>query len=334
MKKRYKYISLFIILILLFLSMLLLSLVIGNASISLSDIFPVISGDKSSRDYMILVKIRLPRVIMAAILGGALSISGYLLQTFFENPIAGPFVLGISSGSKLMVALCLIISLKYFPGISSLSLIGASFTGAIISTLFLLLIARRVKDNASLLVAGIMTGYIASACTEFILNFADDSNIVNLHGWSLGSFSGTEWRDVRIAFIIAAAALILTFIFAKPIGAFELGENYARSMGVNVLFFRVVIILLSSILSALVTAFAGPISFVGIAVPFLTKNMFNSSKTVLILPAIFLMGSVFVMVCDLIARSAFSPTELSISTVTGIIGAPIVVFMLLRRREG
>ncbi|MBQ9550689.1 MAG: iron ABC transporter permease [Lachnospiraceae bacterium] len=325
----------FLFLFLLFLTVIIININAGQVGIPFLRILSLIAGEnRDSKEYMILMMIRLPRIFMAALLGGALALSGYLLQTFFNNPIAGPFVLGISSGAKLMVSIALILSLRFFSGLSSCALIAASFAGSLISTGFILLISRKVRDNSTLLIAGIMIGYVASSVTDFILNFADDSNIVSLHGWSLGSFSGTGWNDVLTALFIVTAGFFLTLLFSKPIGAFLLGENYARSLGVNVPLFRILIILLSSMLSALVTAFAGPISFVGVAVPFLTKRAFNTSRTIIVIPGIFLSGAVFVMLCDLIARTAFSPTELSISTVTGILGAPVVILMLLTRKRG
>lgn len=187
---------------------------------------------------------------------------------------------------------------------------------------------------ATLLVAGIMIGYICSAVTDFVVTFADDSDIVNLHGWSQGSFSGMSWSNVYISFVVIGITLLLTFLLSKPIGAYQLGEAYAQSMGVNIRFFRVALILLSSILSATVTAFAGPISFVGIAVPFLMKRSFNTSRPLIIIPGTFLGGAVFCMMCDLIARMAFAPLELNISTVTSIFGAPVVIFMMLRKKRG
>lgn len=158
---------------------------------------------------------------------------------------------------------------------------------------------------ATLLVAGIMIGYICSAVTDFVVTFADDSDIVNLHGWSQGSFSGMSWSNVYISCVVVGITLILTFLLSKPIGAYQLGEAYAQSMGVNIKFFRVALILLSSILSATVTAFAGPISFVGIAVPFLMKRSFGTSRPLINIPGTFLGGAVFCMMCDLIARMAF-----------------------------
>lgn len=271
---------------------------------------------------------------MAAILGGGLSLSGFLLQTFFENPIAGPFILGISSGAKMMVALTMIYFLERFQTVSSYTLIIAAFIGSLLSIGFILIFSRRINHMATLLVAGIMIGYICSAITDFIVTFAEDSDIVNLHGWSQGSFSGMSWSNVYVAAIVIGITVCLTFLLSKPIGAYQLGESYAQSMGVNVKAFRVALILLSSILSACVTAFAGPISFVGIAVPFLVKHALNTSRPLVVIPGTFLGGAVFCMVCDLIARMAFAPLELNISTVTSIFGAPIVIFMMLTRKRG
>ena len=290
--------------------------------------------DGDAVEYSIIWKIRLPRILMAAILGGALSLSGFLLQTFFSNPIAGPFVLGISSGAKMVVALAMIIFLKHIGHFSSGVLVLAAFIGSLLSTGFILLMSRKIQHMASLLVGGIMIGYICSAITDFVVTFADDSDIVNLHGWSLGSFSGSSWSNIRVAAVIVAVAAVWTFLLSKPIGAYQLGEHYAQSMGVNIQLFRILIILLSSILSACVTAFAGPISFVGIAVPFLTRKAFGTSKPIVIIPGTFFAGAVFCMSCDLIARMALAPVELNISTVTSIVGAPIVIYMMVKREKG
>lgn len=283
----------------------------------------------AATEYNIIWKIRLPRILMAALLGGALSLSGFLLQTFFSNPIAGPFVLGISSGAKMVVALTMIVYLKYIGRFSSYTLILAAFIGSLISTGFILLMSKKVQHMASLLVGGIMIGYICSAITDFVVTFADDSDIVNLHGWSQGSFSGMSWSNIRVAAVVVGLAVLFTFFLSKPISAYQLGEAYAQSMGVNIKTFRVILILLSSILSACVTAFAGPISFVGIAVPFLARKAFGTSKPIVVIPGTFFMGAVFCMICDLIARMALAPVELNISTVTSILGAPIVIYMMI-----
>ena len=177
-----------------------------------------------------------------------------------------------------------------------------------------------------------MIGYICSAITDFVVTFADDSDIVNLHGWSQGSFSGMSWGNIKVAVVVVGIAAVCTFLLSKPISAYQLGEAYAQSMGVNIKVFRVVIILLSSILSACVTAFAGPISFVGIAVPHLMKRLFGTAEPMLMIPACFLGGGAFCLMCDLIARTAFAPTEVSISSVTAVFGAPVVIYMMLHRK--
>lgn len=311
-----------------------LNINIGSVPISVGEIICILlhkQGDPTLVN--IIWKIRLPRILMAALLGGALSLSGFLLQTFFANPIAGPFVLGISSGAKMVVALSMIYFIGTFGAVSSWTLIIAAFVGSLLSVGFILILSRRLKGMATLLVAGIMIGYICSAITDFVVTFAEDSDIVNLHGWSLGSFSGMSWDNVTTAAILVGVTTLAVFLLSKPIGAYQLGEAYAQSMGVNIRVFRVALILLSSLLSACVTAFAGPISFVGIAVPYLVKRLLNTSKPIVVIPAVFLGGAVFCMGCDLIARTAFAPTELNISTVTSVFGAPVVIGMMLRRNK-
>ena len=311
-----------------------LNINIGSVPISVGEIIGILlhkQGDPTLVN--IIWKIRLPRILMAALLGGALSLSGFLLQTFFANPIAGPFVLGISSGAKMVVALSMIYFIGAFGAVSSWTLIIAAFVGSLLSVGFILIMSRRLKGMATLLVAGIMIGYICSAITDFVVTFAEDSDIVTLHGWSLGSFSGMSWDNVTTAAILVGVTTLAVFLLSKPIGAYQLGEAYAQSMGVNIRVFRVALILLSSLLSACVTAFAGPISFVGIAVPYLVKRLLNTSKPIVVIPAVFLGGAVFCMGCDLIARTAFAPTELNISTVTSVFGAPVVIGMMLRRNK-
>ena len=288
---------------------------------------------RAGENAAVVWEIRLPRIAAAALLGGALSVSGFLLQTFFANPIAGPFVLGVSSGAKLTVALTMIGMLSCGRVVGSAAMIAAAFAGAMLSMGFVLLIAQRVRQMGLLVVSGVMIGYICSAVTDFVVTFAEDSNIVNLHNWSMGSFSGISWDDIRVMTPVVAAALVCVFLLSKPIGAYQLGEGYARSMGVNVRRFRVALILLSSVLSACVAAFAGPISFVGIAVPHLAKSLFGTAKPIVMIPACFLGGGVFCLFCDLIARTVFAPTELSISTVTALFGAPIVIYIMVKRKR-
>lgn len=290
-------------------------------------------GSVRQPDGAIVWRLRAPRMLAAAVLGGGLSLSGFLLQTFFANPIAGPFVLGISSGAKLAVSLMMIFLLKRGLVSSSAAMIGAAFLGAMLSMGFILLISRRVRRMSLLVVCGVMLGYICSAITDFVVTFAEDSNIVNLHNWSMGSFSGIYWDSVGVIALVTGAALLLAFLLSKPIGAYQLGEVYARSMGVDIRLFRAALILLSSLLSACVTAFAGPVSFVGIAVPHLVKRLFGTAKPLLMIPACFLGGGVFCLLSDLIARTAFAPREMSISSVTALLGVPVVIVMLAGRRR-
>lgn len=335
LRRRSRYFAVFVVLAAAFCVVTILNINTGNVDISVPEILKILArrgGEGTEAN--IIWKIRLPRVLMAAILGGALSLSGFLLQTFFANPIAGPFVLGISSGAKMMVALVMIFFLERYSFVSSYTLIIAAFAGALISTGFILLLSKKMHHMATLLVGGIMIGYICSAITDFIVTFAEDSDIVNLHGWSQGSFSGMNWSNVEVALIVVGVTVVLTVLLSKPIGAYQLGEAYAQSMGVNIRFFRVALILLSSILSACVTAFAGPISFVGIAVPYLVKHALKTSKPLVVIPGTFIGGAVFCMICDLIARMAFAPMELNISTVTSIFGAPVVIYMMVRGQRG
>ena len=334
LRRRTRYACVFVLLAAALCAIVVLNINVGSVPIPVREIAEILfrrQGDPTAMS--IIWKIRLPRIAMAALLGGALSLSGFLLQTFFANPIAGPFVLGISSGAKMVVALTMIWFLKAFRAVSSWTMIAAAFIGSLLSVGFILLMSRRLKQMAVLLVAGIMIGYICSAVTDFVITFAEDSDIVNLHGWSQGSFSGMSWDNVTVATAIVAVTSALVFLMSKPIGAYQLGEAYAQSMGVNIRVFRVALILLSSVLSACVTAFAGPISFVGIAVPHLVKRFLNTSKPIVVIPATFLGGAVFCMACDLIARTAFAPTELNISTVTSVFGAPVVIGMMLRRHK-
>ncbi|MDY3730465.1 MAG: iron ABC transporter permease [Candidatus Choladocola sp.] len=306
----------------------------GSVNLSAKEILQILfQKGTDDTSYNIVWQIRLPRILAAVILGGALSVSGFLLQTFFGNPIAGPYVLGISSGSKLVVSLVMVFLLGRSIIISAAGMIVAAFVGAMISMGFVLLVSRKVERMSMLVVSGVMIGYICSAITDFVVTFADDSNIVNLHNWSLGSFSGMTWNNVAVMGVVVGIAVLITFFMSKPIGAYQLGEVYAQNLGVNIKVFRILLILISSVLSACVTAFAGPISFVGIAVPHLAKSLLKTAKPILVIPACFLGGAVFCLFCDLIARTVFAPTELSISSVTAIFGAPIVIYVMIRRQK-
>lgn len=318
-----RYSIVFLLLGLGVLGFVVMNVCIGTVKISFSDI-------KNSR---ILWDIRMPRTMAAMILGGALALSGYLLQTFFHNPIAGPFILGVSSGAKMMVALVMVFLMGKAIHVNSATLIIAAFIGAMISMGFVLLMSRKINHMSMLIISGVMIGYICSAITELIITFANDSEIVNLHNWSRGSFSGMTWEHVFVMAQVTAITFFIIFILAKPLSAYQLGEVYAQNMGVPTHLLRVAMVILSSILSACIVAFAGPISFVGVAVPHLVKSLLGTTKPILMIPACFLGGSVFCLFCDLLARTLIPPTELSISTVTAVFGAPVVLVIMIRRKK-
>ena len=317
----------------LLLVLIIMNMLMGSSSMTAGDAFRILfSHDTVSRYGRIVWDIRMPRIIAAALLGGALAVSGFLLQTFFSNPIAGPYILGISSGAKLVVACAMVYALTHGIMLHSFVMIIAAFIGSLAVTAVILLISGKVRSMSVLIVCGVMVGYICSAVTEFLITFADDSNIVNLHNWSMGSFSAVSWENIRVIAPVVAITVILSFLLSKPMNAFQMGEHYAVSVGVNIRAFRTGLIMLSSILSATVTAFAGPISFVGIAAPHLIGSITDTSRPIVMIPQCFLGGSVFCLLCDLLARNLFAPTEMSISSMTAVFGAPVVIAMLIGRK--
>ena len=324
----------FLLLIMLLLLSLIWSICSGSVSVPIMEFLQELREPKlRGMAWTIIWEIRLPRALAALILGGALALSGYLLQTFFHNPIAGPFVLGISSGSKLLVALVMVGFLDWNITINSGMLVAAAFAGALLSMLFVLLVARKMEQMAMLIVGGVMIGYICSAITDFVVTFASDADIVNLHNWSRGSFSGMTWENVAVMAGVTFVSAAAVFLLSKPIGAYQMGETYAKSMGVNVAHLRFFMVILSSILSGCVAAFAGPVSFVGIAVPHLIRWLFADTRPLVLIPGCFLGGSVFCLFSDWLARTVFAPTELSISTVTAVFGAPVVIFVMMRKHR-
>ena len=333
MKKK-RYFAAFVVLFVLLLLFLVMNLCIGSVNIPFSEIPKILQGIGTDETYTeIVTQVRAPRAFAAVILGGALALSGYLLQTFFHNPIATPFTLGVSSGAKLIVALVMVASLQFSVQLGSWLMILAAFAGSMLCMGFVILMSKVINQMAMLIVSGVMIGYICSAVTDFVVTFADDADIVNLHNWSLGSFSGINWDNVKVMAIVVLITMFFEFLLSKPISAYQMGEAYAQNMGLNVSHFRIVLVILSSILSACVTAFAGPVSFVGIAVPHLVKGLFGTTQPILMIPACFLGGASFCLFCDLLARTVFTPTELSISTVTAILGAPVVIYIMLRRKR-
>ena len=324
----------FILILILLFALFAANILMGSVKVSVHEAVDIILGHSNDALNINIIKnIRMPRALSAMILGGGLALSGYLLQTFFSNPIVGPFVLGISSGAKLTVALAMIFLLSRGINISGAGMVLSAFIGAMLAMGFVLIISVRVKNMSILVVCGIMTGYICSAITDLVVTFADDSNIVNLHNWSMGSLSGMNWQDVRIMTVMIMTCLVIAFFMSKPIGAYRLGEAYAVNMGVNITLLRVMLIIVSSLLAACVTAFAGPISFVGIAVPHLIGSITKTSKPIIMIPGVFLGGAIVTLFCDAIARTLFAPTEVSISSVTAVLLVPVVIMIMIKRKD-
>lgn len=318
----------YVVLALLLIVACMLCVFIGTANVDFKEMFSIGSVSNS-----IVFSIRIPRMLAAVFAGGALAVSGYCLQTFFHNPIAGPYLLGISSGAKLSVALVLVALAGKISVMNSFSMVLVSFIGAMLAMGFVLIISRHVASMSMLLVCGVMIGYICTAICDLVVTFANDSDIVNLHNWSRGSLSGIIMSQAVTMGVVVIIATIFVFFLSKPMSAFLVSENYAKSVGVNVKLFRILLVVLSSLLSATVTAFAGPVSFVGIAVPHLIRKTLKTAKPASLIPACFLGGAFFTCICDLISRMIFAPTELSISTVTAIFGSPVVIYMLINRNR-
>lgn len=289
-------------------------------------------GEDLSTAGAVIWQIRLPRALFAAVAGASLGVAGFLLQTLFDNPIASPYILGVSSGARLAVASAMVAAAGAGGVLLSWQLVGAAFAGALATMALVLAVARRMSSMPLLIVAGVMIGYLCSAGTDMLVAFADDQSIVNLHNWGLGSFSGTGWSDLATVAAVACPGMLAALAMVKPAGAFQLGEGYAASVGVNVSAFRVALIGVASLLAAAVTAFAGPVSFVGVAVPHIARMALRSGRPARVVPACIFGGAAFCLLSDLVARVAFAPVELNLSAVTAVFGAPIVIWLLLRRQ--
>ncbi len=306
----------------------------GSVHISPGELLQVVkSRDITSTAGFIVWKIRMPRLI-AALLGGAfLAVAGLLLQVFFRNPIVGPFILGISSGATLMVSLVMLTTLmlgfkSLAPFLTSLS----ALAGATITMTIVLAIASRVKNPITLLIVGLMMGYLCHSITSVLVAFAEQEKVKGFILWQLGSFSGFKWREIEILLIFGGIVTVMVYGLGKPLNAFLLGEEYASTMGVNIRLFRFFIIFCSCALAGLVTAAAGPVAFIGLAVPHMARLCFGTSDNRILIPGVMIIGAAVTSVCDLVARLVFSPVELPISAITALFGAPIVISLLVRKR--
>ena len=311
-----------------------LNIVTGSVDINFFDIFRIVSQHiTDSTNGFILWKIRIPRSI-AAVLGGAyLATSGLLLQVFFRNPIVGPYILGISSGATLMVSVVMLSTLSFgLAGISPYLTVIAAFGGAYFVMMIILVVARKVKNNITLLIIGLMMGYLCHAITSILIAFAESEKIKGFTLWQLGSFSGFSWKEVYLLIFLGGLIFAGVCLLSKPLNALLLGEDYASSMGVNIKLFRLLILLFSCALAGMVTAFAGPVAFVGLAVPHMARLLFGTSDNKLLIPAVALLGGIVTSICDLIARQIFSPVEIPVSAITAFFGAPVVISLLLKKR--
>jgi iron complex transport system permease protein len=335
-KKLVRYPILFLILISSSILVFLMNIGLGSVKIGVDQVARILLGQDIGNEmyWSVIMKIRLPRAIAAVSGGASLAVAGLLLQIFFRNPIVEPFVLGISSGSTMVVGLIVLGGLHLgFKSITPYVMFGGAFAGALMVMLVVIIVARKVKNIVTLLVVGLMAGYLCSAVTGILIAFAEKEKLHNFIMWTMGSFSGFTWTQVYVVSAISIVFLIAAYLMCKPLNAMLLGEKYAKSMGVGIKKFRILIVLISSVLTAAITAFAGPIAFIGLAVPHIARLTFGTSDNRILIPAVILTGTLMAGLCDLMARMVLSPVELPLSVVTSFIGAPIVVFLLLRRKN-
>lgn len=324
-----------------------LSLTIGSVLIPTEEIMAVLLGGSASKSSWttIVLKFRLPKALTAMLAGAALSVSGLQMQTLFRNPLAGPFVLGISSGASLGVALIILLAgAAVSMGGSTTLLAGVSLAGdtslalsAIFGSglvLFLVLfVARKVQSGMTLLILGLMFGYATGALVSVLLYFSIDDRIQAYISWTFGSFGGVTWRQLQVMAPAILLGLVGGHLLMKPLNALLLGETYARSLGLNVHHARLGIIGSSAVLAGVVTAFCGPIGFLGIAVPHLCRSLFHTSDHRLLLPAVSLMGATLALGADIIAGLPGSQLTLPLNAVTALLGAPVVIWVILRQRN-
>lgn len=314
----------------------LLNVGLGSADIEIKTIADIILGKTAGNDTFTLIikKVRLPRAYATIVGGAAISVSGLLLQTFFMNPIVEPYILGVTSGSSLFIALVFLGGFTMgMPYVTPYMLFAGSFTGAMLVMCFIMFTAKKTKNILTLLIVGMMAGYICSSATSILAAFAEREAIANFSMWTMGSFAGFTMGNVEILFLLVAPFLFLSFLLSKQLNALGMGERYAESMGVNVRRIRYLIILFSSVLTAAVTAFAGPVSFIGLAVPHICRIIFYTSDAKILIPASVLGGGLMLGFCDLVARNIMSPVELPLGAITALIGAPVVVYLLASRSE-
>lgn len=335
-----KYTKQFIVLSVALIFLFCLNISFGSVSIPFADILEILFGSNSSKTSwdLIVLNFRLPKAVTAILVGSGLSISGLLMQTLFRNPLAGPFVLGISSGASLGVAL-LILGSSIFGGLfaslalSSWAIAVASSLGAALVLFAVLLAANKVRNTMSILIIGLMFGTVSAAIISVLTYFSSAEQIQQYIFWGFGSLGNLSWNEVLVFFLIFIIGILALIQVIKPLNTFLLGENYAKSLGINIRKSRNIILLVTSLLTGVITAFAGPIAFIGLAVPHITKLLFTTSNHKVLIPAVALLGAIILLICDLIAQVPMSDFTLPINAVTSLFGAPVVIWLLIRKKK-
>ncbi len=329
----------FILIITLLIVVWLFNISLGSVSIPNSEIFSILFQGESSKESWktIILNYRIPKAITAILVGSGLSISGLLMQTLFRNPLAGPFVLGISSGASLGVAL-LILGSSLIGRISGLAFSNfgmaiAASLGAFLVLSAVLIAANKVRNTMSILIIGLMFGSITSAIISVLSYFSSAEQLQQFIFWGFGSLGNLSWNELKVFGLIFFVGISLLAFIIKPLNSLLLGENYAKSVGINIKFTRNITLIITSILTGVITAFSGPIAFVGLAVPHLTKLIFNTSNHKILIPAVAIVGAILMLVADTIAQLPTSEYTLPINAITSLFGAPIVIWLLVRKRK-
>ncbi len=330
----------FALLVGILIAALLANLSLGSVHIPMADILGALTGSEAGRESWgyIIWNYRLPKALTALLVGGGLSLSGLLMQTLFRNPLAGPFVLGVSSGASLGAAL-LIMGASLLGGIggtylaSDLSLAIASGAGSLLVLFVVLLVAARLKDAMALLIVGLMFGSITAALVTVLSYFSPAEQLQQYIFWSYGSVGNLSWKQVGLLGIFFLVGTGISIRLLKALNALLLGEKYATTLGISLVRTRNWIILATGLLAGGITAFAGPIAFIGLAVPHLARQLLSSQDHRVLLPAVVLYGGILMLVCDMIAQIPFSAYVLPINAITSLVGAPVVIWLLVRRRR-
>ncbi|MFY8066117.1 MAG: iron chelate uptake ABC transporter family permease subunit [Flavobacterium sp.] len=331
---------LFTLLSLTLLLTLLLNISMGQVAIPMKEVFSSLFGGHASKETWeyIIVNFRLPKAITALLVGIGLSISGLLMQTLFRNPLAGPYVLGLSSGSSLGVAF-VILGAGFLPSIFSQFLLSpygiviASCIGSSVVLIMILIVSQRLRDTMSILIVGLMFSSFTSAIVSVFAYFSSAEQLQKYTFWSMGSIGNLSWQNVSMLAICTLLGLVFSLFSLKALDALLLGENYAKSMGLNITKSRYIIILATSILAGSITAFAGPIAFIGLAVPHLCKLLFQTSNHKVLFFATLLIGSIIMLFCDTISQMPGFDFTLPINAITSIIGAPVVIWLIVKKKS-